>query len=176
MRPSRKMPSCLRRYRAAVALPLACACLAWTAGCGSTSTKQDPPRPVDLRPPATDAAAQSGPVAARQFSNRSRAGTYQISWQAIGQPIPLNEPFSLQVVISPAADPEARVSGAQIFVQASMPEHNHGMLREPRAHEIAPGIYRVEGMLLHMTGHWQIFVDVVKDGIAETADFELTLE
>ena len=37
------------------------------------------------------------------------------------------------------------------------------MIRRPRATDHGDGSYRVAGMLLHMGGYWQLFVDVIVD-------------
>ena len=128
--------------------------------------------------PAAPAASQEldpEPVAVRTFEALSRAGTYRVRWSSAEGAIPLNETFELRVEVE-RADDATPVRGAEVIVNAAMPDHGHGMLREPRSSELADGTYRVEGMLLHMTGYWQVFVDVIDNGVAETADFELTLE
>ena len=133
---------------------------------GTPGREATPVAPVDAEPE---------PRAPQEFSNLSRAGKYLVSWRPVGGPIPLNETFELDVRLA-HAEGENPVTGAEVYVDAAMPEHNHGMLRQPQAHEVDPGVYRVEGMLLHMTGYWQVFVNVIEGGVAETADFELTLE
>lgn len=110
-----------------------------------------------------------------EFSATSRAGKYTVVWRPAEGSIPLNETFELDVEVTRVND-GSPVSGADVYVDAGMPEHNHGMLREPKSREVSPGVYRVEGMLLHMTGYWQVFVNVIEGGVAEAADFELTLE
>ena len=56
-----------------------------------------------------------------------------------------------------------------------MPEHGHGMLRMPRVVTREDGSYRVEGMLLHMRGHWQLRFEVMESGLSETAECALDL-
>ena len=170
------MPAITTSPRNAIKLGVLGICLSWATGCRTTGA-EEPAAPALPDPtPVAQAEPQQPSMATRQFSSRSRAGTYLVTWESVEQPIPLNELFELDVTLALAKDPDTLVTGAQVYVQASMPQHNHGMLREPRAREVEPGRYRVEGMLLHMTGYWQISLDVVKDGIAETTDFELTLE
>ena len=67
------------------------------------------------------------------------------------------------------------VEGAELFVRCEMPAHGHGMNVEPKAQEEGSGRYLVDGMLLHMTGEWELGVDVVIDGRAESVSFPLTL-
>ncbi len=63
-----------------------------------------------------------------------------------------------------------------VSARCSMPKHGHGMNFVPQGRELGLGLYRVEGMLLHMRGRWVLGIDVILDGLAETADFELLLE
>ena len=106
----------------------------------------------------------------------SRAGMFTAAWRSHPAPLPVNEPFELEVRLFEGGADGPPLSGAELIVDAWMPEHFHGMLRRPRATEVAPGRYRVRGMLLHMGGRWQVFVDVIRDGVAERAEFELVLE
>ncbi len=108
-------------------------------------------------------------------SATSRGGSYQVSWRPARGVLPVNEPFELLVWVEAERAPGGPVEGAEIIVQGDMPDHGHGMLREPRSREEAPGLYRVRGMLLHMVGHWTLSIDVLVAGSAEGADFELDL-
>ena len=115
-----------------------------------------------------------GPDPAPWVEGETRKGTTQVRWRPEGGPIPLNEYFALEVELS---DPTtaARVEGAELFVRCEMPAHGHGMNVEPKAREESEGRYRVEGMLLHMTGEWVLSVDVVIEGRAESVSFPITL-
>ena len=136
-------------------------------------------------PPDTGPAPTQDPES-HQRSALSRKGSYVVSWRLETDEIPFNEPFDLEVQVSrprsgddpqaPSPKAGAPVEGAQVFVRCDMPAHGHGMNVEPRATELGGGRYRVEGMLLHMRGDWLLGIDVVLDGTAETADFELALE
>lgn len=104
----------------------------------------------------------------------TRKGTTRVRWRPAGGPIPFNEYFTLEVeLFNPTTD--AAVEGAQLFVRCEMPAHGHGMNVEPKAQEEGSGRYLVDGMLLHMTGEWELGVDVVIDGRAESVSFPLTL-
>lgn len=86
----------------------------------------------------------------------------------VGGP-PLNEHFTLEVVVH-GPIPEKMVVGAD------MPAHRHGMLSEPIVTEPSPGLYRVEGMLLHMTGEWVITVEVLLEGETILYEFPITID
>ncbi|MCZ6598178.1 MAG: hypothetical protein O7B99_11115, partial [Planctomycetota bacterium] len=61
----------------------------------------------------------------------SRAGMFLAAWRPVPDPIPNNEPFELEVRVFDAEG--APLVGVQVFVNAWMPEHRHGMPRRPRA-------------------------------------------
>lgn len=98
-------------------------------------------------------------------------GQAHLRWTPIPGRLLLNEEFSVQVEVTDAGG--APVEGASVQFQAEMPGHGHGMLREPSSHELGNGLYRVDGVLLHMEGEWLVHLDVVVSGIASRVDFEV---
>ena len=87
----------------------------------------------------------------------------------------INEGFEVVVFIERNDEARTPVTGAEVAMTCYMPEHGHGMLREPRSMEIGKGRYLVQGFLLHMVGFWTVSATVVVDGLAATADDELHL-
>jgi hypothetical protein len=43
-------------------------------------------------------------------------------------------------------------------------------------HLPAPGAYRVDGMLFHMPGYWELYFDLSREGVMERAQGAVTLE
>lgn len=119
--------------------------------------------------------AGTTPVPVEWSTATSRAGRYDVSWRPVGGPIPLNEPFELDVEVRNKGEQEL-IRNANLSVIAEMPAHGHGMLREPRASLGEDGRYRVKGMLMHMTGRWVLSIDVIVDSVSESTDFEVILE
>ena len=117
--------------------------------------------------------ASSEEVPATYEEGHTRKGTYRVGWRPAGGAIPVNEPFTLELRVDTDAGP---VSGATVNVRCDMPAHGHGMNVVPRVEEVGGGLYRAEGMLLHMRGEWVLGIDVVVDSVAESADFELLLQ
>ena len=82
---------------------------------------------------------------------------------------PLNEIFSFEIEL--VSGPAERVS-----VDADMPSHGHGMITEPVVTQIDATHYQVDGMMLHMPGYWEIYVEVTRDSESERFMLPLTLE
>lgn len=105
----------------------------------------------------------------------SADGTYRVSFTVEGGVIPLNDPFDLRVTIMDRAL-NAPATAIRFDIDARMPEHRHGMNLEPFIEEIAPGQFRVEDMLFHMPGRWELYFDITRDGFTERAWREVVLE
>ena len=60
--------------------------------------------------------------------------------------------FVLEVQLCSAAAATAHLAK----VDASMPEHRHGMNYRPRIVALGGGRFRAEGMMFHMSGRWQL--------------------
>jgi hypothetical protein len=102
----------------------------------------------------------------------SRAGTYVVYWRSLTGSVPRNQDFDMEVWVVRDGAP---ATAAHLGVNAWMPDHGHGMLREPRAEARGDGSFLVEGMLLHMRGHWTLLFDVLEGTSAETAEHGLDL-
>jgi hypothetical protein len=48
------------------------------------------------------------------------------------------------------------IDGARLEVDATMPEHGHGMMTRPVHEALGGGRYRSEGLKLHMPGRWEL--------------------
>ncbi len=76
----------------------------------------------------------------------------QAWWQADPAPLQVGKPFALSVTLCPAHAQLLRV-GAQ------MPEHRHGMNYRPSLKPLGDGRWRVDGLLWHMPGRWELVLD-----------------
>ena len=71
--------------------------------------------------------------------------------------IPMAQHFALQVQL---CDKDG-ISAADLkSADATMPEHRHGMNYRPRIAPLGGGRFRVDGMMFHMAGHWQLVFEV----------------
>lgn len=71
-------------------------------------------------------------------------------------PIPVSAPFSVLLTFCDLGNrlPE------QVAVDATMPAHRHGMNYRPVVTKVAPGNFRIDGLLFHMPGEWEFVFDV----------------
>ena len=86
------------------------------------------------------------------------AGPLQAVWRAEPDPIVVGRPFALLLTLCPAEAVLQRVD-------ASMPEHRHGMNYRPSLKALGEGRWRAEGLLWHMSGRWELQLDVQLQGI-----------
>ncbi len=78
----------------------------------------------------------------------------QAAWRVEGaDAVPLAQPFALRVRLCP---PEATL----LALDATMPAHRHGMNYRPTLVPLGGGVWRVEGLLWHMPGAWELRLDL----------------
>lgn len=98
------------------------------------------------------------------------SGDYTVTLNALPPNVASNELFSFSVRLEAAGGIDA--GGLDIVVDAGMPQHAHGMTVRPAYHKVdPPGNFEVDGMLFHMPGAWELYVDVVDGPYTERATF-----
>ena len=134
----------------------------------------DPPSEmVEPEAPLTDLDPLEDPTYRRSLS---RGGTYAVLWKPVGGDVPKNEHFELLVrVYRKDGQEHVPLEGLNLVFTGWMPDHGHGMNTRPQATDEGAGAYRVRGMLFHMGGHWQFFIDVVEGSHSERAEFDVLL-
>ena len=70
--------------------------------------------------------------------------------------IEVGQPFMLIMNVCTKSGDAAEL----VRVEATMPEHKHGMNYAPTIKGLGEGRYRVDGMLFHMPGNWEVAFDV----------------
>ena len=98
---------------------------------------------------------------------------YVVAFATSPHPIVVGEHFAIDFVVCPRANGTAPQS---VRVDASMPEHRHGMNYRPGVTTIRPGTYRAEGLLFHMRGRWQVTFDLTSGGSTEQLATSIVLE
>ena len=110
-------------------------------------------------PAATEGSAIAPPSTASSRESATALGRFVVRIAPAPDPIPLNEFFTLDVVVADAAAPSEPLQDVAIAVDATRPAHGHGMNTAPSFERTSGGV-RVQGLLFHMPGEWQIWVDV----------------
>ena len=89
-----------------------------------------------------------------------QAGAVQAAWRVDGPAIAVGRHFVLELQVCPADATLARVD-------ATMPEHRHGMNYRPSLTPLGGGRWRADGLVFHMAGRWELRFDIV-DGAGRT--------
>jgi hypothetical protein len=96
-------------------------------------------------------------------STALQQGAVQAVWKVEGAPIAVGKLFSVEVQVCPA-------NAVLTRVDATMPEHQHGMNYRPSLQRIGDAKdsrWRADGLMFHMTGRWELRFDVQADGRTE---------
>lgn len=104
-----------------------------------------------------------------EAGERLDAGPVQLAWQVEGGAVAVSRPFALLVTVCPQ---DARL----VRVDATMPEHRHGMNYRPSVQSLGGSLWRAEGLLWHMAGRWELRLDVEAAGATHTLRQSLTLK
>lgn len=139
-------------------------------GCESTRPREASPS-VDQ--PAT---APPAPLRGTIHTGQSDDGQYRLKYATDPDPLPLNEPFQIDVLIERMAAAGLSWDRVSLSVDARMPEHHHGMNVEPRVEALGNGRFRVTRMLFHMPGYWELYFDIDVNGVTTRVQFEITLD
>ena len=117
----------------------------------------------------------SGAVAACELSAdgaRLESGRYAIALATDPTTIAVGKFFAAIVAVCPKGDAPAPES---VRVDASMPDHRHGMNYRPRVSG-DNGRYRVEGLMFHMPGRWEFVVEIRAGGRTDRATLSRRIE
>jgi hypothetical protein len=101
------------------------------------------------------------------FSNH-----YMIAFRPDPMRIEVGEPFALIMNICTKNDQPAEL----VAVDAQMPDHRHGMNYRTRIMSGENGRYRVEGLLFHMPGRWELNFDVRSGEETERLSHDILLK
>ena len=91
-------------------------------------------------------------------AKKIEAPNYLVLYRTKPAPLKVGQHFALEFAVCPA--PES------VRVDASMPEHKHGMNYRPTIVGSGEGPYRAEGLMLHMAGKWELVFELrAKDAV-----------
>ncbi len=90
-------------------------------------------------------------------AQRIDSAQFQLAYQPTPAPIPVGRHFAIDFVLCPR---EGAAPPAEVRVDASMPEHKHGMNYRPSVTPQGAGRYRAEGLMFHMPGRWELVFEL----------------
>lgn len=96
-----------------------------------------------------------------QDTRRIEQPPYVLAWVSAPAPVPVGRHFAIHFVLC-ARDGAALP--AEVRVDATMPEHKHGMNYRPSVSARGAGVYRAEGLLFHMPGRWELVFELRGSG------------
>lgn len=96
---------------------------------------------------------------------------YMLAFRAEPLRIQVGLPFMLLMNVCTKRNEPAEL----VRVDATMPDHKHGMNYAPTIRSTGEGRYQVDGLLFHMPGNWEVAFDVRSGGETQrlTHDFVL---
>ena len=97
---------------------------------------------------------------------------YLVAFRPEPMRIEVGEPFSLLFNVCTKSDKPAEL----VAIDAQMPEHKHGMNYRPTIVSLGEGRYRVDGMVFHMPGRWELAIDVRAGEESERLSHELIVK
>ena len=100
-------------------------------------------------------------------------GHYIVAYATTPAAIEINRHFVVDFVVCPRGGARSPQS---VRIDASMPEHRHGMNYRPGVTVLRPGTYRAEGLLFHMPGRWDLTFDVVAGNATERLTSTMRVE
>lgn len=115
---------------------------------------------------ATSAPVHNGPLKAA-----GKQGRYQFELTLKPENPRVGELFEVETRVTDAKTGEA-VQGLDLKVDATMPDHRHGMMTRPVHKELGQGRYHSQGMKLHMSGRWEFRVDAHGQGQEDSVSMD----
>ncbi|MCK5902821.1 MAG: hypothetical protein KAG28_06705 [Cocleimonas sp.] len=104
----------------------------------------------------------------------SKGKRYTVEFSPNLSSIPLNQYFDLEVVVKGSTQ-QALNHDIDLEIDAGMKAHNHGMNVKPIVKRLDKGRFRIEGMLLHMSGDWFIRFTLRRSVMSDSAEVNLVV-
>lgn len=117
---------------------------------------------------ATPPAAASG-----KKTFESNDGRYKVELETKPAAIEVNQPFDVTLTVTPKSGAAKDVA---VVVDARMPAHFHGMNRVAKVSNTGGNTWKAEGLVFHMPGHWELYVDITEGGTTERAQMDVNLK
>ena len=113
----------------------------------------------------------AGPAAKKRVE--SNGGAYSVEVGFTPEVPAVNQPFDVTVAVAPKNGTAADLN---VVVDARMPAHFHGMNRVAKVTRGSGNVWKAEGLVFHMPGHWELYVDITQGGTTERAQMDVDLK
>ena len=119
--------------------------------------------------PSTEA-GRAGASGSHRFD--SNGGRYAVDLETTPPTIAMNQPFDVTLTVTPK---NGAAKDLEVQVDARMPAHFHGMNRVAKVTHAGTS-WKAEGLLFHMPGHWELYIDITEGGVTERAQLDVDLK
>jgi hypothetical protein len=119
------------------------------------------------------AAVEAAPRGCDAPGTRLESDRYVVIYRTRPAKLAVGEHFAIEALVCAKGQSAAP---AGLRVDATMPEHRHGMNYRATVAAKGGGRYVAEGLLFHMPGRWQLLFDVEARGSADRLASDLVLE
>jgi hypothetical protein len=103
----------------------------------------------------------------------SNGGRFSVELETAPAAIEVNQPFDVTLAVAPKNGP---ATDLEVLVDARMPAHFHGMNRVAKVSRGSGNTWKAEGLVFHMPGHWELYVDITQGGVTERAQMDVDLK
>jgi hypothetical protein len=107
---------------------------------------------------------------------RSNDGAWKVVYRVDEPGIRRGENVRLDAWVFGAGEDGKPRTDVSLAVDAAMPQHGHGMNRVPVIEKLSDGKFRVDGLLFHMPGKWELYFDVARGPLVERAQADVEVE
>lgn len=98
---------------------------------------------------------------------------YTLAYRAEPANVAVGRHFALELSVCPKTGASLPVS---VGVDATMPEHRHGMNYKAKVVPLEAGRYRAEGLMFHMPGRWELVFDLRSEGKTDRLKHSIVLQ
>ena len=113
------------------------------------------------------------PTSGAMLTANSVSGDYRVTVECSPEELRSHQLFSMRVLVEPTE--AAATAQLEVRADAAMPHHAHGMDVVPRTtrDQTGDGAFLVEGMMFHMPGAWELYIDIVDGPYTERVTFHV---
>ncbi len=130
-------------------------------------------RPEPAAPAVRSGIGSGAGLGAAELELESNDGTYLVTCRVVPADFEVGDLFGLEVLVRRA---DGEPVAADLAVDARMPEHGHGMNREPVVEARGEGRFEASNLMFHMPGYWELYLDLTRGAVTERAQAPLELE